>query len=565
MAFFRRLVVSLVAFPLVACSKDGPTQTSATCTPATADDTIALQVLQGTRVSFSATGKCVSLSGTDARYLLVPQYATQGSEPQQTAYVIGGGSLSAAASFASVREPLAVSLARAEREVQGRAQRHLDGWLRAQERALPPPFERVSALRAAALSAVVFDAVRSFKVLGDIDGGSFVTVGARLQYTGANLVIYVDTLTPAPFTDSVLTSLGNLFDNTLYPIDTAAFGPPSDVDGNGKIIVLMTPRVNALVTASQCRASGFITGYFFGFDIGSTDTTRSNRGEIFYTLAPDPNATVSCAHRLDEVERLVPATFIHELQHMISFGQHFVLRGGQDEDVWLNEGLSLIAEELGSRYYEDKYPPPSGRTNPSQLFPDSSQTFIGSNLEYAYDYLAGSPDTSITTFKDQGALSERGGAFLFLRWLGDQKGQGIFKALVQTNKTGITNVAAAAGEPFATLFGDFGIAVYTDSLPGIPRASIPARYRFTSRNLRQLFARLQSIGAVGPNPFPIVLDTLPAGVARQETMVQGTMDFYTVLTSGGQSAASVRFTRPDGRALPAALVPQMGIFRLPQP
>ena len=74
---------------------------------------------------------------------------------------------------------------------------------------------------------------------------------------------------------------------------------------------------------------------------------------------------------------------------------------------------------------------------------------------------------------------------------------------------------------------------------------------------------LQSIGAVGP--FPIVLDTIPAGVARQESMVQGTMDFYTTLTSGGESAASVRFVRPDGRALPSALSPQVGVFRLPQP
>lgn len=570
MALFRRLIVSGLALPLVACgSKDSPTPPQADCSSATATDTIALQPLQGTRVSYAQSGKCVSLTGANARYLFVPQYATQEDLPRQTGYLIGGRTLLAAAPLAS-RAPGSVSLARAERDAQGASQRRLDGWLRAQERALAPLVDRgATALRAATTRAgamaAVFDPLRSFKVLAKIDGSAFVTVGARLEYTGANLVIYVDTLTPSPFSPSQLQALGDLFDKTLYPIDTTAFGPPSDADANGKIIVLMTPKVNALVTAATCRASGFITGYFFGFDIASSDTTKSNRGEIFYTLAPDPAGTVSCPHSVADVDRLVPATFIHELQHMISFGQHVLIYRGPDEDVWLNEGLSLIAEELGSRYYEDKYPPPTGRTNPGQLFPDSSQTYITNNLTYAYDYLAGSRDTSITTFKDNGTLSERGGAFLFLRWLGDQKGQGVFRRLVETNRTGIANVAAAASEPFANLFGDFGIAVYTDSLPGIPRGSIPARYRYTSRNLRQLFARLQSIGAVGPNPFPIVLDTIAPGQARQSSMVQGTMDFFTTLTPAGESATTLRFARPDGLVLPSSLVPQVGIFRLPQP
>ena len=31
----------------------------------------------------------------------------------------------------------------------------------------------------------------------------------------------------------------------------------------------------------------------------------------------------------------------------------------------------IVAEELGSLYYENKFPPPTGRSNPAQLFPDS--------------------------------------------------------------------------------------------------------------------------------------------------------------------------------------------------
>ena len=40
------------------------------------------------------------------------------------------------------------------------------------------------------------------------------------------------------------------------------------------------------------------------------------------------------------------------------------------------------------------------------------------------------------------------------------------------------DVEEVSGETFAGLFGDFGIALYADSVPGIARSRIPARYRF---------------------------------------------------------------------------------------
>ena len=52
------------------------------------------------------------------------------------------------------------------------------------------------------------------------------------------------------------------------------------------------------------------------------------------------------------------------------------------------------------------------------------------------------------------------------------------------------NAANVAGEPFPALFGAFGIATYTDSIDGVARTSVPTRYRFTSRNTRQVFGRL---------------------------------------------------------------------------
>ena len=57
------------------------------------------------------------------------------------------------------------------------------------------------------------------------------------------------------FANGDLSGIGNLFDQTLFPIDINAFGQPSDIDQNGRMIMLMTPVVNALVTAADCTKS----------------------------------------------------------------------------------------------------------------------------------------------------------------------------------------------------------------------------------------------------------------------------------------------------------------------
>jgi hypothetical protein len=253
-----------------------------------------------------------------------------------------------------------------------------------------------------------------------------------------------------------------------------------------------------------------------------------------------------------------PSTFLHEFQHMISYNQHVLLRNAQPEATWLNEGLSHIAEELGSKYYEAKYPAPSGRTIATQLFPDSSQGFISEDIRNAYSYLLAPRHKSVTTFAALGTLEERGAAWLFLRWLGDQKGDGIYKQLVETSRRGTDNVANAAGEPFPALFGDFGIATYTDSINGVPRTSVPVRYRFTSRNTRLIFSRV-----FPSRPNPIATTQLGCAGTSTQPMVQGTSTYFLTGGTAGCSATTLDMRAPDGSALPASLLPQLAIFRLP--
>ena len=514
--------------------------------------TLSLAPMSGAVVGFPSPS--AQLSDTNGRYLVVPQYAVQGTTPDSTAFTLAVGSGAAAVATPYSEPRLTIS-----------AQGALDTRLRRIESRLPITSRlnpNGGAARVAG-AAIAPDSLRKFYVLGSLEGNCFVQTQARLRYSGARVYIYEDTGVQDNLSSTEYANFGKLFDEVLYPIDTAAFGSPSDVDGNGHIIVLLSQRINQLTDSASCRKTGYIAGYFFGYDL--TNGNGSNRSEVFYSVAPDSAARFSCSHPKSQVKRGTPPTFIHEFQHMISYNQHVLLRGGQGEVTWLNEGLSHIAEELGSKYYEAKYPAPSGRTDPAQLFPDSSQGFIVPDFQNAYNYLRASQKHSVTTFAGVGTLEERGAAWLFLRWLGDQKGEQIYRQLVQTNRRGIDNVAAVAGEPFPALFGDFGIATYADSIDGVPRSAIPTRYRFTSRDTRKIFSRVCGTSAFPGQtcPSPIVPVALGCASSSTRKMVQGTSTYYVVGGSAGCSSTRLEMTASGGAALPSSLQPQIAIFRLP--
>src|SRR5262249_46001497 len=155
--------------------------------------------------------------------------------------------------------------------------------------------------------------------------------------------------------------------------------------------------------------------------------------------------------------------------------------------------------------------------------PDSAWPFMRTDLTSAYHFLESSGTYSVTAPDPTGygALEERAAAWLFLRWLADGKGDDVLRRLVQTTAGGGPDVEAPAGEPFASLFGDFSLALWADSIPGAARTATPARDRFASRNLRALFWSLFASSSGLFHPYPIVLDTLHSGESAARSMRSG--------------------------------------------
>jgi hypothetical protein len=416
-----------------------------------------------------------------------------------------------------------------------------------------------AALRAPALvrAPVVGDS-RTFNVLADgtADGtkaSDYLQVTATVQYVGPHTAVYLDNAAPSPtYSPDDIQALGTMFDDYLYPIDTTAFGRESDIDQNGVVLILLTDRVTKIV---PCDGGSQVIGFFLPFDL-VPDHVGSNSGEVFYGLVPDASCNVS----VDDARFSLPPVMIHEFQHMISFNQHVLSRGGRVEETWLNEGLSSFAEELGGRLVPDA----SCANN------DCLTQFTLINLDNAQRYLS-NPVANYLVGPNRVPipLEEYGAGWLFVRWLLDHYaatatlGTDLTRKLDATTRTGVDNVVTATGAEFPSLIVHWQFANYLDDLPGFTPADPLDQY--LSWNFRDAYA---SLHASFPNLFPAAypLDPPTATDGRFEktgTLLAGSGLHLLVDLTPDASAANLALTDTDGSsALPSAAGPRIGIVRI---
>jgi hypothetical protein len=419
------------------------------------------------------------------------------------------------------------------------------------------PFGALS--RAAAMPALrgvpVVGEKDTFNVCATTACASFNRVGATARFVGRHGVIYVDDSLPTlaqQLTPADIEQLGTLFDDRLFPLDTTAFGRESDIDGDERIAILISDEVNALTP--DC-SGGRIVGYFFGGDLILT-YPGSNQREVFFAFAPVLSQGNCPAVSRTTALRSLPPVLIHELQHMISFNQHALRRNGNDETLWLNEGLSHYAEELGFRGIADPLCP-----NSSSCFSE----FMSGNLFNAFEYLRDPQATHlIAPARPGGPLAERGAGWLFVSWLTDHfasdtlRGTDLTRRLVQTANTGAQNVVAATGVPFATLAGEWHLANYLENLPGFPQAG---RLRYRSFDLRDLYGR--NFPDVFSRPYPLEPSISTGQINRTGPLRGGSAAHLRVVVPAAGGGITVRVNgASDVARVPSALEPRMAVVRI---
>lgn len=556
----RLWTVGLSSLLAAACSSSGGGTTQPPLPPcaATSSGQVSLGVAAYTVVDPTQTAGCAVFpanpSAATIEYVVVPQSAS--SVPDDSGgFKLSGNPLAA---------PPAPGVAAAGSVPLTTAQQ-FDATLRRAERELAIRQGAPAPPRAAAPVSAGPPAVgdrRTFKVCGNLDCSSHPTVVAFARKVGAHIAVFQDSSDEAngrTLSTFDLDTLATLFDTLLYAADTSAFGRESDIDVNGVVIVLMTGKVNSLVP-SPCTG-GFVAGYFYGGDLVAG---FGNSAEIFYSMVPDPNMTLSCLHTANGVKHTVPGTFIHEFQHMISFNQHYLRHNGTTppEDLWLNEGLSHYAEELGARLF----------------LPADSTTFcyfIFGDLYNSNQYFANPQSYFLVDTIGIGGLANRGAYWLFVRFVVDQFSSDtsraannvVTRALDQTSLTGAVNVANVTGTSFATVVERWALANYVSDLAGgftTPPELQYNKWRFrtdyaTTHNI--CFARTNSMNF--PASFPLVPLVLNGSSAQLSGVLHaGSGSYYRVQQAAGAPGFSFLFSNPSGRALRASLVPRLNVIRI---
>ncbi len=329
-----------------------------------------------------------------------------------------------------------------------------------------------------------------------------VNRAGRVVAISGRAVVVADESNPAGgFTPAEYAEFGARFDDLIYPLATQHFGEPHDLDGNQRVIIFFTRAVNDLTTAG----SGFyIGGFFFDRDLfprtGTSACAGSNAAEILYLMVPDPQrGATERAFLKDNVARRTLAVIGHELQHLINASRRLhVQRSSVWEEMWLNEGLSHIMEEL--LFYRVSGLQPRANLG-SGILQTHSRTFEEyqmDNFERLIHYL-GNP--SANSLMAGNTLALRGAAWSFLRYAADRRAgteRDLWFALANSRTSGMANLRSVIGADVPSWIHDWSTSLFSDD-----HRPTETRFQQPSWNSRSIVPATRAMLGHGNTSYPL--------------------------------------------------------------
>ena len=362
--------------------------------------------------------------------------------------------------------------------------------------------------------------------------------GARVVAISAQSIVLSDTLNPTGgFSTADYQRFAARFDTLVYPVDVANFGTPADIDKNGKVVLLFTSAVNALTPRNS---TSYVGGFFYDRDLFPITNAPplpgcagSNYAEMFYLLAPDPAGVINGNQRPTAfVDSVTTSILAHEFQHLINASRRLYVTQGVEafEETWLNEGLSHVAEELLFFHIAGL----TSRQNIDTLKLRSSETIRNSfnndmlgNAGRYREFLVAPSENS--PFRDDDSLATRGATWNLLRYLADRKGgteSATWQALVNTARTGLSNLTAVFGTDIASKVHDWNVSHYTDDVV----SGLPSEHTQPSWNWHGIYKATSQAKA-----YPLQVKSLAAG-STSGTLIGGAAAYYRFSVPAGTSA-----------------------------
>ncbi|MFW5796026.1 MAG: hypothetical protein ACOCV0_02390, partial [Alkalispirochaeta sp.] len=228
---------------------------------------------------------------------------------------------------------------------------------------------------------------------------------ADLAGTSPTALVYVERGQTAAA--SIAQDVADEFDQAILGPLRSYFGTETDVDRNDRVIILLLD-----IRDGFTGSGGYVGGYFDPRDLFVT--SGSNQGEVLY-IDTNPLSPGS-----EDFLR----TIAHEFQHLVNFAENYLYEGGQRQDTWIDEGLSLSAEYL----------------------------YRGSHSTMRIDYYNADPEGSIALgnnfydWNNGDVLADYSTAYIFFQWLRihANNGAGIYREIIANDNNGYQAVEDAA-------------------------------------------------------------------------------------------------------------------------
>lgn len=231
--------------------------------------------------------------------------------------------------------------------------------------------------------------VDTFRVRWDVeDSNEFKVKDAKLWALGDRVAIWVDNEVPIDwdvecdgiidvphayetfgFDNCDLALIADITDLNIIPNVTAMFGDVSDIDGDGRLDVVITPELNALPTTSDDELDHDKVVWSYAepaVDLAeyNIDTNPgSDQREVIYALAPDPLGYFNNLHEDIEIDDYVSYQLAGEIARslvsLVSYNQHiFIAESTTIETDWLNDTLGTLAADrcgFGAAFHDDAW------------------------------------------------------------------------------------------------------------------------------------------------------------------------------------------------------------------
>jgi len=285
-------------------------------------------------------------------------------------------------------------------------------------------------------------------------------------------------------------------------MDTFAtdFGAPTDVDGNGGVIVFFTRKLNEITPPASSQV---VYGSFQLHDLLSRESCpTSNEGEVLYMLMPDPTGTVNSNVRtLSSVYGSAVPALVHHFAHLDNAARRLYVNSTLLEETWLDEALAWEAQELVFFNASQGLQPRQNIVVTNLTTGTFASTRVadynmyenpiyGSMREYFFRLPGANGNARMGPLRTQGLAVSAAVAHdtvsqsfaitsQFLRYALDRDARGdavLLNSLVNSSTTGMANLQGVLGVNILDWVRDFDVAIYTDDyVPNVaPQFTIPS-------------------------------------------------------------------------------------------